>query len=224
MERIVLIERRFESALLIGCPDPAWRERLLACASRIDIRDPGSLFATAAGGDIIVEDGWLAEAGSFDLVVAIGTLDTCNDLPLALRLIRHALRADGLLIAAMAGGDTVPQLRSAMRAADAVARAAAPHAHPRIDAAALSPLLSEAGFVRPVVDVDRVPVSYTSFDRLVEDLRAMAATNVLSARPAALTRRQREAAAMAFARAGDGQRTTEIFEIIHCAAWTEGNA
>ena len=95
---------------------------------------------------------------AYDLVLAVGTLDTVNDLPLALRLIRYAMRSDGLFIAALSGGDTLPRLRAAMRAADAVSGLAAPHVHPRIEPSALAPLLGDAGFVDPVVDVDRVTV------------------------------------------------------------------
>jgi hypothetical protein len=106
-----------------------------------------------------------------------------------------------------------------MRAADAVAGAAAPHVHPRIEAAALAPLLSAAGFVMPVVDVDRVAVAYRRFDGLVADLRAMAATNLLRERPRRLSRQAMDAAAFAFANAGADGRTTETFEILHFAAW-----
>jgi hypothetical protein len=108
-----------------------------------------------------------------------------------------------------------------MRAADQVSGKAQPHVHPRIEASALAPLLSAAGFQMPVVDVDRVQVAYRSFDRLVRDLRAMGATNLLTERPRrALARAEREAAAASFTAAGDGDRTVETFEILHFAAWT----
>ena len=87
-----------------------------------------------------------------------------------------------------------------MRAADAIAGAASPHAHPRVEAAAVAPLLERAGFVRPVVDVDRVPVAYSSLDRLVGDLRRMGATNVLEERSrTGLSKAARSAAIAAFA-------------------------
>jgi hypothetical protein len=134
--------------------------------------------------------------------------------------MRYAMTADALIIGAVSGGDTLPQLRSAMRAADAVAGVAAPHIHPRIEAAALAPLLSETGFIDPVVDVDRVIASYRSLERLVADLRAMGATNVLNARPRFVGRSARAAAIRDFAAAGDRERTVETFEILHFAAWT----
>jgi hypothetical protein len=223
LERIAINERRFARGLLIGCPDPQWPPRLREVVDAVEVRDPGSLFAVAAGGQAIVEDAWASEAEPFDLVLAVGTFDTINALPLALGLVRRAMRGDALFIGALSGGETLPQLRSAMRAADAVSGAAAPHVHPRVEASALAPLLSQAGFVNPVVDVDRVSVSYPSLDRLVTDLRAMAATNLLSARPRFISRAGLAAARGSFAATGNGEKTIEVFEILHFAAWTSAN-
>lgn len=223
LDRIALLRSRFPRALLIGCPDPRWPERLREFANEIDVREPGSILAAAAGGETIIEDHWEPPVRAYDLVFAVGTLDTVNDLPLALQLIRHAMRDNAFLIGAMSGGQTLPQLRAAMRAVDAVAGAAAPHVHPRIEASALAPLLADAGFANPVVDIDRVAVSYRAFDRLVGDLRAMAATNVLLGRPRFVGKAARDAAKRAFTAGGDGSRTVETFEIIHFAAWTSQN-
>jgi NADH dehydrogenase [ubiquinone] 1 alpha subcomplex assembly factor 5 len=221
LDRIRLIQRRFRSALLIGCPDHHWPERLGDLVDRVDALDPGAAFAAAAGGNRIVEDELVAEPGVYELCIAIGTLDTVNDLPLALARIRMSLGASAFLLGAVAGGDTLPQLRAAMRAADQVRGSAVPHVHPRIEAAALAPLLSAAGFTMPVVDVDRVNVSYESLARLIEDLRRMGATNILSARSRRpLAKPERSAAFHAFASARQDGRTIETFEILHFGAWT----
>jgi hypothetical protein len=213
------MQRRFEKALLIGCPDDGWPKRLGAFVGSVDVRDPGPLFAAGAGGAPIAEDAWNPPNGAYDLVLAIGTLDTVNDLPRAFLSIVQAMRSGGLLIGAVSGGDTLPQLRRAMRAADLVTKSATPHVHPRIEAAAVSPLLAQAGLTMPVVDVDRISVSYPSLRRLVDDLRVMGATNILQAR----SRRGLSKAAFASAIAAfEGDRvggTTEVFEILHFAAW-----
>ena len=80
--------------------------------------------------------------------------------------------------------------------------------------------MADAGFLSPVVDVDRVAASYSSFEGLVSDLRAMGATNILATRPHFVGKAARAAAVRAFRDAGDGERTAEGFEIIHFAAWT----
>jgi hypothetical protein len=220
LDRISLLHRRFERALLIGSPDWDWPSRLSEFASDVDVRDPGPLFARAASGETIVEDRWTPEADSYNLVLAIGTLDSVNELPRALIATRFAMRPEGLFIGALSGGDTLPQLRSAMRTADQVSGAASPHVHPRIEAAALAPLLSAAGFINAVVDVDRAQVSYPSLSRLVADLRRMAATNILTARARTpLSRAAAAAATKSFADSSENGRTTETFEILHFACW-----
>jgi hypothetical protein len=191
--------------------------------NEVTVRDPGPLFAAASGGGAIVEDYWEPFAEAYDLMLAVGTLDTVNDLPLALRLMRHAMSPRALLIGAMSGGETLPELRRAMRTADEAAGAAAPHVHPRVEPSALAGLLTEAGFADAVVDVDRVPVSYPSLERLVADLRRMGATNVLTARPRFVGKAARAAANRSFVAGGDGERTVETFEILHFAAWTPEN-
>jgi hypothetical protein len=223
LDRIAMVGRRFDCGLLIGCPDPQWPERLGELVNQVTVRDPGPVFAAAAGSGAIVEDRWEPSASAYDVMLAIGTLDTVNDLPLALQLMRHAMRPRALLIGAMSGGETLPELRRAMRAADETAAAAAPHVHPRVEPSALAGLLTEAGFADAVVDVDRVPVSYLSLERLVADLRQMAATNILTARPRFAGKGARVAANRSFAAAGDGERTVETFEILHFAAWTREN-
>ena len=182
--------------------------------------EPGPLFADAAKGRSGDEDRIDLPVAAYDLCLAIGTLDTVPELPEALIAIRRALRPDALFIGAVSGGETLPMLRAAMRAADSASPAASPHVHPRIEASALAPLLSSAGFAMPVVDVDRVSVAYPAFDKLIDDLRGMAATNILSARSRRpLSRPARDAARNEFARRGDGAVTRETFEILHFAAW-----
>lgn len=220
LDRLAVIRRQFASVLLLGCPDPSWKQRLEAVTGKVDVVDPGALFAAAAGGHRIVEDRWDPEPRSYDLCVAVGTLDSVNDLPRALVTLRFCLANDGLLLGALAGGDTLPQLRIALRAADMAVGGASPHVHPRIEPSALGGLLTGAGFEMPVVDVDRVQVSYRALDQLIADLRGMGATNVLAQRPRRpVLKAARAAASAMFAACGDGDRTVETFEILHFAAW-----
>ena len=201
LERLEEVRRTFDKALVIGAVQSGERFRAHA-ASVVEARDL-----------VDVPD-------HFDLVVCLARLDVIEDLPGYLRLLRSCIRPDGLLIGAFPGGNTLPQLRAAMRAGDLVQGTAAPHTHPRVEAAALGHLLSAAGFVMPVVDVDRVRVGYASLGTLVSDLRGMAATNVLRARPRGLGRAALAAAKAQFEAAGSSGRTVETFEILHFAAWT----
>jgi NADH dehydrogenase [ubiquinone] 1 alpha subcomplex assembly factor 5 len=221
LERLSGITRRFSSLLLVGAPDSEWRTRLAEVAPSVTVVDPGAVFARHSGGLHAVEDELDLDPASFDLVVAIGTLDTVNDLPGALLRLRFVLKPDSLLIGAMSGGETLPRLRQAMRIADSVTGGASPHVHPRIEPASLAQLLESAGFVMPVVDIDRVKVGYRDLRELVCDLRSMAATNILRSRSQrSLTRGALAAAEREFAGAGAQERIIETFEILHFAAWS----
>lgn len=220
LDRLSVVNRSFGSALLIGVPAPDWPSRLQTIAGRVTAIDPGAAFAAAGGGKQIREDEIGLEPGSFDLIVAVGTLDTVNDLPGALLRLRFLLKPDSLLIGAMSGGETVPRLRQAMRAADSVIGSASPHVHPRIEPSALAHLLGSAGLEMPVVDVERVQVAYSSFRQLVGDLRAMGATNLLNRRSRRPLSRAALAAAEREFEGGGEERTVESFEFLHFAAWS----
>jgi NADH dehydrogenase [ubiquinone] 1 alpha subcomplex assembly factor 5 len=225
LERLSCISRRFRSALLLGVPDPSWTRRLASVADQVIAVDPGAEFATAAGGTRSLEESLDFEPARFDLCVAAGTLDTVNALPDVLLRLRFLLAPDSFLIGVMSGGNTLPRLRQAMRAADGAMGAASPHVHPRVEPAALAQLLTAAGFAMPVVDVERVRVSYREFRQLVGDLRGMAATNILTARSRKpLTRAALCAAEAEFEAAATESRITELFELLHFAAWTPTQA
>lgn len=222
LERIALTRRQFQSCLLIGCLDPRWPKRLQPLAKSVQVADPGHRFAEKANGFVIIEDEWSPPSSNqFDLCIAIGTLDSVNDLPRALQAIRASLTSGAVLIGAVAGGESLPRLRIAMHAADQVMGASSPHLHPRIEPSSLAPLLTACGFIMPVIDVDRVQISYRSFDQLIKDLRGMGATNILKSRSRRpLSPSAKAVAAEAF-KAEHSDRTIETFEIIHFAAWTQ---
>ncbi|MBA3667267.1 MAG: SAM-dependent methyltransferase, partial [Sphingomonas sp.] len=154
------------------------------------------------------------------LCLAVGTLDTVNDLPLALQLIRRSLRPDAPIFGALAGGNSLAALRAALIAADRPGGRIAMRTHPRIEARALAGLLSATGFAMPVVDVDRVRLTYARLADLVRDLRAVAATGQLVERPPPLSRSAFNRAAASFSGLGDGGRTEEVIEILHFLAWS----
>lgn len=222
LERLDLVTRRFDEALLLGCADPHLTEALRARAVRVTAADPGALFAARAGGVQCDEDRLPFGDARFDLVISVGLLDSVNDLPGALTLIRRALRPDGLLLAAFAGAGSLPRLRAAMLAADeAEAQPASPRIHPQIDLRAAGDLLTRAGFALPVADSSRTSVRYSGLFTLIEDLRAMGATNLLTARSKRpIGRVGLAAAAGAFASAAEPDgKTVERFDIIHLSGW-----
>lgn len=219
LDRLSAIDRDFGHALLIGAPDPAWRRRLQPFAPKVTVIDAGPLFADAASGAAVDEDRHDFGEQGFDLVIAVGTLDTVNELPLAFQLIRRAMRPDAPLLGALAGGDSLPMLRAAMIEADRATGGVAARTHPRIEPSSLAGLLSAAGFVMPVVDVDRVTLRYASLQSLVRDLRAMGASNMLAARAPGRGKAWAARASAAFAAQAKDGRTEERVDILHFLAW-----
>ena len=130
------------------------------------------------------------EALSLDLVVSALALQFVNDLPGMLAQIRRALRPDGLLMAAMIGGDTLTELRQSFAAAEAELEGGiSPRVAPFADLREVGALLQRAGLALPVTDVDRIVVRYDNAFALMHDLRRMAATNILVERRRMPTRR-----------------------------------
>jgi len=127
---------------------------------------------------------------SLDLAVSALAFQFVNDLPGVLAQIRRALRPDGLLLAAMIGGDTLTELRQAFAQAEAECEGgASPRVAPFADLRDVGALLQRAGFALPVTDVDRVVVRYDNAFALMADLRRMGATNILIERRRTPTRR-----------------------------------
>ncbi|HEU0310760.1 MAG TPA: SAM-dependent methyltransferase [Sphingomicrobium sp.] len=221
VDRLRDIPQQFDRALLIGCPSPDWPGRLRELAGQVDVVDPGALFAGKADGQQVEEDRHDFGEARYDLCVAIGTLDTVNDLPLALRLLQRALVDDAPLIGALAGGNSLSAFRSALIESGRKAGRIVARTHPRIDPSSLAQLLSTAGYSMPVVDVDRVTIRYPGLDALVRDLRAMGATSVLTERAPLPTRTEFKQLRNAYAAMRSHGRTEEIVEILHFLGWAK---
>jgi SAM-dependent methyltransferase len=179
-ERLHAVLREFAHAADIGTPGDQVRNALAGRVgeiARIDLPDS--------------ESGPLPLApASIDLAVSALALQFVNDLPGVLAQIRRALKPDGLLLAAMVGGDTLTELRQSFAAAEAeLERGISPRVAPSADLRDVGALLQRAGFALPVTDVDRIVVRYGNAFALMQDLRRMGATNVLVERRRAPTRR-----------------------------------
>lgn len=160
---------------------------------------------------------------SFDLIVSGLALQHANDLPGALIQIRRALRPDGLFLGCLAGAATLGELRQSFAEAESeVSGGISPRVFPFADLRDMGGLLQRAGFALPVVDSETVIVRYADLFRLMADLRAMGASNVLverSRRPTTrgLMLKAAEVYARRFADA-DG-RIRASFEIVWLSGW-----
>jgi SAM-dependent methyltransferase len=163
------------------------------------------------------------EPGSLDLALSALALQFVNDLPGVLAQIRRALRPDGLLLAAMIGGDTLTELRQSFAAAEAACEGGvSPRVAPFADLRDIGGLLQRAGLALPVTDVDRVVVRYDNAFALMQDLRRMGATNILIERRRTPTRRAtmlKMAQIYAERFADPDGRIRATFDVIWLSAW-----
>ena len=218
LDRLADVQRNLPDILLIGCPDGRAKAALEGMGKRVACADPSFLAARAAGGVQADEDALPFADDSFDLILACGTLDSVNDLPGALILMRRILRPDGLLLAAFAGAGSLPRLKAALLAAEG--DRPGQHVHPQVDVRSAGDLLSRAGFAMPVADGDVLNIRYGDIVRLMHDLRGMGAGNALANRPPPLTSNVLMQAAGHFAQAADPDgKTAEQMAIIYLSGW-----
>jgi SAM-dependent methyltransferase len=179
-ERLNAVLRDFKNAAEIGTPGEQVHHALAGRFdryARIDLPERESEPLSLA-------------AESLDLAISALAFQFVNDLPGVLAQIRRALRPDGLLLAAMVGGDTLTELRQSFAAAEAELEGGmSPRVAPFADLRDVGALLQRAGLALPVTDVDRIVVRYDNAFSLMRDLRRMGATNILVERRRVPTRR-----------------------------------
>lgn len=218
LDRLADVQRDLPEALVIGCPDGSAKAALEAMGKRVACVDPGFLAARGAGGVQADEDALPFADDSFDLIIACGTLDSVNDLPGALILMRRVLRPDGLMLAAFSGAGSLPRLKAALLTGEG--DRPGQHIHPQVDVRAAGDLLSRAGFAMPVADGETISVRYGDVVRLMHDLRGMGAGNRLTEGAPRLTRATLMRAAAHFAEAADPDgRIAEQMAIIYLSGW-----
>jgi SAM-dependent methyltransferase len=210
-ERLSAVLRPFERVVDIGTQTDALERALAGKAGAIE---------HAGIGD---DEAVLLPELSFNLAVSALALQFVNDLPGVLVQIRRALKPDGLLLAALIGGESLTELRQSFAQAESeVESGLSPRVAPFADVRDLGALLQRAGFALPVVDSDRITVRYDTVFDLMRDLRRMGATNVLTERRRTPLRRRtllRMAEIYAEQFADADKRLRATFEIVWLSGW-----
>jgi malonyl-CoA O-methyltransferase len=128
----------------------------------------------------------------------------------------RVLRPKGLFTFTTLGPDTLKEVRDLWRGVDPFT-----HVHRFIDMHDFGDALLRAGFAEPVMDTERLTVTYPSLAALLEELRGSGARNVAEGRPRGLTGRARGAAVRARSEAVTRNGPLSIsVEVIHGHAWS----
>jgi SAM-dependent methyltransferase len=206
-DRLATVTRRFEAGLAIGEATPQKLREFATEWTQADFASDESLDA---------------QAGHFDLVVSLFSLQAINDLPGALVQIRRVLKPDGLFLGVLFGGGTLAELRESFAAAESETRSGiSPRVSPFADVRDMGGLLQRAGFSLPVADVERLTAHYREFRDLARDLRAHGQTNALAQRSRTFLRRDTLAAMHAYYRTHHAaeDRLKASFEMIYLTGW-----
>ncbi|MDX1782156.1 MAG: methyltransferase domain-containing protein [Thalassovita sp.] len=204
-DRLAMVNRTFTNpAIVTGFPD-FW----------------SGLFPNAT---VVSDDEVLAlDPGAHDLVIHAMALHWANDPVGQIIQCRRALKPDGFFTAAMFGGQTLAELRSALAEAEIeLTGGLSPRVLPMAEIRDLGGLLQRAGLTLPVADNLALTVSYETPFHLMRDLRAMGETNALDGRLRHPTRPSvlRRAAEIYRAHHADADdRVSATFELVFLAGW-----
>jgi malonyl-CoA O-methyltransferase len=155
-------------------------------------------------------------ADSVDLVFANAALQWSARPPQAFADIARVLRPGGLLIFSTFGPDTLRELRAAWAEVDG-----GTHVHGFIDMHDYGDMMVGAGLVDPVLDVERMTMTYADPMLLMRELKLIGASNASDARTRGLQGRgaiARVCAAYERFRGADG-RLPVSYEVVHGHAW-----
>jgi malonyl-CoA O-methyltransferase len=160
----------------------------------------------------------LADA-SVDVMFSSLMLQWCDPPDEAFAEIRRVLKPGGFLAFTTLGPDTLRELRTAWEEADGAANDYN-HVNRFYDMHDIGDALVRAGLSEPVLDVERIQLSYPNALALMRDLKAIGAHNVTAGRPRGLLGRARlrrmEDAYEAFRKDG---KLPATYEVVYGAAW-----
>jgi malonyl-CoA O-methyltransferase len=155
---------------------------------------------------------------SVDVVFTSLMLQWC-DLDRAFSEVRRVLKPEGFFVFSTFGPDTLHELRAAWVQADGEN---APQTHVNLftDMHDVGDAAARAGLIEPVLDVDRLQLTYLDVIALMRDLKTVGAHNATVGRSRSLTGKSRlsrlKSAYEPFRREG---RLPATYEVVYGAAW-----
>ncbi|MEL6980552.1 MAG: SAM-dependent methyltransferase [Pseudomonadota bacterium] len=225
-ERLAEINRAFPRVALTA-PLAAPYKAALAGRFGVETIEVSPEAAGDAAGDAVGDDDAAGEdagdAARYDLHLSALDLHGLNDPIAALTKARLRLKPDGLLMAALFGGDSLKELRLSLAEAEAAVEGGlSPRVAPMGEIRELGALLQRAGLAMPVADSETLTLWHESPLHLMREIRAIGETNALSDRRRNALRRATLGQALArYADLGarkDG-KTPATVELVTLTGW-----
>jgi malonyl-CoA O-methyltransferase len=228
LERLDLVKLQPARILDLGCGTGDLTEALLrryrkAGVVALDIALPMAQRSRRRGGWFRKPTAVCADAEqlpfadhSFELLVSNLMLQWCQDLDRTFAEFRRVLAPGGLLLFTTFGPDTLKELRHSWRQVDDRT-----HVNAFIDMHDIGDALLRAGLAQPVMDVERMAVTYEDVRGLMRDLKELGAHNVTAGRNHALTGpRKLQGMIAAYEQFRHEGRLPASYEVVHGHAWS----
>ncbi len=154
-------------------------------------------------------------SGSVDMIWSNLALQWCNDLPATFVELRRALKVDGLLMFSSFGVDTLRELRAAFDGVDG-------HSHLSrfADMHDIGDMLVNAGFADPVMEMERITLTYDDVRSVMQDLKSIGAHNATAGRaPGMMGKAAWQRVMENYEKLRRDGKLPATFEIIYGHAW-----
>lgn len=154
-------------------------------------------------------------AQSMDMVWSNLAVQWCNDLPGTFIELHRVIRTDGLLIFSTFGPDTLKELRIAFDGVDGYN-----HVNRFADMHDVGDMLVAAGFADPVMEMEKLTLTYDDVKAVMQDLRDIGAHNATAGRaPGMLGKTRWTRIVQNYETLRRDGKLPATFEIIYGHAW-----
>lgn len=154
-------------------------------------------------------------SGSVEMVWSNLALQWCNDLPATFVELQRVLKAEGLLMFSSFGVDTLQELRIAFRDVDGYN-----HLNRFADMHDIGDMLVAAGFSDPVMEMEKITLTYDDVRAVMQDLKRIGAHNATAGRaPGMMGKAAWQRVTENYEKLRRDGKLPATFEIIYGHAW-----
>jgi len=154
-------------------------------------------------------------SNSVEMVWSNLAMQWCNDLPATFSELNRVIKAEGLLMFSTFGPDTLQELRAAFHGVDGYN-----HLNRFADMHDIGDMLVAAGFADPVMEMEKLTLTYADAKAVMQDLRNIGAHNATAGRaPGMMGRAAWQRVTENYERLRRDGKLPATFEIIYGHAW-----